>query len=93
MGGLGLLGHETLLVYVLHLYILFGGILIRSPFVALHDQLGVGGALVALVLMLPVLLGAAWLWRLAKQRAPHEAQLILVFLTTWFVYEFLTRPW
>jgi fucose 4-O-acetylase-like acetyltransferase len=91
--GLGLLGHETLLVYVLHLYILFGGILIRSPFVALHDQLGVGGALVALVLMLPVLLGAAWLWRLAKQRAPHEAQLVLVFLTTWFVYEFLTRPW
>ena len=60
---------------------------------ALHGQLGVGGALVALVLMLPVLLAAAWVWRTAKQRAPHEAQLVLIFLTTWFVYELLTRPW
>jgi hypothetical protein len=91
--GLGLLGHETLLVYVLHLYILFGGIVVRSPVVVLHDQLGVEGGLVALVLMLPVLLAAAWVWRTAKQRAPHEAQLVLVFLTTWFLYEFLTRPW
>jgi fucose 4-O-acetylase-like acetyltransferase len=91
--GLGLLGHETLLVYVLHLYILFGGIVIRSPLVALHDRLGVAQGLGALLLMLPVLLGAAWLWRTARQRAPQPAQLILVFLTSWFLYEFLTRPW
>jgi fucose 4-O-acetylase-like acetyltransferase len=90
---LALLGHETLLVYVLHLYILFGGIVVRSPVVALHGRLGVDGALVALLLLLPVLLGAAWLWRTAKRRAPHETQLVLVFLATWFVYEFLTRPW
>jgi hypothetical protein len=90
---LALLGHETLLVYVLHLYILFGGIVIPSPLVALHDRLGFGPALVVLSLMVPVLLAAAWLWRTAKQRAPQEAQLVLVFVTTWFLYQFSTRPW
>ena len=43
--------------------------------------------------MLPPLAGAAWLWRAAKQRAPHEAQLALVFLSLAFLYEFFTRPW
>jgi hypothetical protein len=94
MGALGLLGHETLLVYVLHLYLLFGGIA-TGPAVmqALHGRLGLGQALVALVSMLPVLLAAAWLWRRTRQRAPGQAQLLLVFVTTYLVYEFLTRPW
>jgi fucose 4-O-acetylase-like acetyltransferase len=90
---LALLGHETLLVYVLHLYILFGGIVAASPLVALHERLLIGQAFVVLSLMLPVLLAAAWLWRTAKQRAPYEAQLVLVFVTTWLLYQFLTRPW
>lgn len=91
---LALFGHETLLVYVLHLYLLFGGIVTGpAPWISLHDRLGVGEAATVFLAMLPVLLAAAWVWRTAKQRAPHEAQLILVFLTTAFVYEFLTRPW
>jgi len=91
---LALLGHETLLVYVLHLYLLFGGIVTGpSPMLAFHDRLGVGAAAVVLLASLPVLLAAAWAWRTAKQRAPHEAQLVLVFLTTAFLYEFVTRPW
>jgi hypothetical protein len=87
-----LLGHETLLVYVLHLYILFGGVFGSSPLTPWHGRLGLG-ALAVLVLMLPLLLAAAWLWRSAKQRAPHEAQLLLVFLTVAFLYEFAVRPW
>jgi len=91
---LGLLGHETLLVYVLHLYLLYGGIVTgASPMVALHDRLGVASAVAALIGMLPVLLAAAWVWRSFKQRFPHEAWLVLVFLTTTFLYEFVTRPW
>jgi predicted acyltransferase len=91
---LALLGHETLLVYVLHLYLLFGGIVTGpSPMMALHDRLGPEGAAAVFVLMLPFLLAAAWLWRGFKQRAPHEARLVLVFLTTAFLYEFLTRSW
>ncbi len=91
---LALLGHETLLVYVLHLYLLFGGILMGpSPLAGIHDRLGLGGALAILVLMLPVLLAAAWVWRTAKQRAPLQAQLVLLFLTTWFLWELVTRPW
>lgn len=90
---LALLGHETLLVYVLHLHLLFGGVFGPSPLARWHHATGLGGALLVLALMLPVLLAAAWLWRRAKQRAPHEAQLLLVFATVLFLYEFAVRPW
>jgi hypothetical protein len=58
-----------------------------------HGELGVGGAFLALLFMLPVLFAAAWLWRAAKQHAPHEARLLLVFVTVTFLYEFTVRPW
>jgi uncharacterized membrane protein len=90
---LALFGHETLLVYALHLYLLFGGIVTGPSPLGRHDQLGLPAALAVLVLMLPVLLAAAWLWRTAKRRAPREAQLLLVFVTTWFLWEFVMRPW
>jgi fucose 4-O-acetylase-like acetyltransferase len=90
---LALLGHETLLVYVLHLYMLFGGVFGRSPLTPLHHQLGMGGALGIVVAMLPVLLAASWAWRGAKQHHPHEARLALVFLVVTFLYEFAVRPW
>jgi hypothetical protein len=90
---LALLGHETLLVYVLHLTLLFGGVFGPSPLAAWHGTLGFGGATGAVVMMLPVLLAASWLWRTAKHRAPHEAQLALVFVTLAFLYELAVRPW
>jgi hypothetical protein len=90
---LGLLGHETLLVYVLHLYLLFGGVFGASPLMSLAGRLGYVRALAVVAGMLPLLLGAAWGWRQAKHRAPHEAQLALVFLSTLFLYEFVTRAW
>jgi fucose 4-O-acetylase-like acetyltransferase len=88
-----LLGHETLLVYVFHLYLLFGGLFGTSPLMAWSGRLGPAGALLVVVAMVPPLAGAAWLWRAAKQRAPHEAQLTLVFLSLSFLYEFFTRAW
>ena len=90
---LALLGHETLLVYVLHLTLLFGGVFGPAPLVPSHGTLGFAGATFVLLAMLPVLVGAAWLWRSAKQRAPHEAQLLLLFLTVAFLWEFAMRPW
>ncbi len=93
MRGLALLGHETLLVYVLHLTLLFGGVLGPSPLIAWHGTLGFAGATGVLALMIPVLLAAAWLWRSAKQRTPREAQLLLVFVTIALLYEFAVRPW
>jgi uncharacterized membrane protein len=90
---LALLGHETLLVYVLHLTLLYGGVLGPSPLVVLHGRLGYTGALVATVAMVPVLLLAAAIWRRVKNRAPHGATLTLAFLAIWLVYEFLMRPW
>ncbi len=94
MRELALLGRETLLVYVLPLTLLYGGVAFgRSPLVAWHGRLGFGTATGVLVAMLPLLLGAAWLWRAAKQRAPREAQLLLVFVTVAFLYQFAVRPW
>ena len=90
---LALLGHETLLVYVLHLTLLFGGVFGPSPLTAWHGTLGFAGATAVVLLMIPVLLAAAWLWRTAKHRAPHEAQLALVFVTLAFLYELALRPW
>ena len=90
---LALLGHETLLVYVLHLTLLFGGAFGDSPLTPWHARMGPFGALGVLVLVLPMLLAAAWLWRTAKHRAPREAHLTLVFVTVAFLYEFAVRPW
>jgi uncharacterized membrane protein len=90
---LALIGHETLLVYVLHLFLLFGGVLGPSPLVAWQGRLGFGGSFLVLVSMVPVLLAAAWVWHRIKAVAPHEATLVLVFLGTALVWEFFTRPW
>jgi hypothetical protein len=46
-----------------------------------------------LILMLPVLFAAAWLWHRLKVRAPREATLLLILVSTWFVFEYFTRPW
>jgi len=90
---LSLLGHETLLVYVLHLYLLFGGVLGAAPLGAWAGQLGFAEAAGVLALMVPLLLLAALAWRAFKAKAPHEATLVLAFLATLLVYELLTRPW
>jgi hypothetical protein len=90
---LALLGHETLLVYVLHLYLLFGGVLGPAPLGRLVGRLSFAQGLAVVALLVPVLLAAAWAWHRVKMRWPHGATLTLVFLATAFVYELLTRPW
>ena len=90
---LALLGHETLLVFVFHLYLLFGWVLGPAPLGALAGRAGFGAAGAVTVLMVPVLLAVAWLWHRAKAAAPHEASLALAFVTTAFAFDFLTRPW
>jgi hypothetical protein len=93
VAALALLGHETLLVYVLHLYLLFGGVFGSSPLTAWQGRLGPAEAFALVLALLPLLLGAAWLWHAAKHRAPREAQLALVFLGVTFLYEFVARAW
>jgi hypothetical protein len=90
---LALLGHETLLVYVLHLLMLYGGVVGASPLDRHFGTLGFAQAAGVLLLMLPIVSAAAWAWHRFKARAPHGASLVLLFLGVAFVYEFLTRPW
>ena len=90
---LALLGHETLLVYVLHLLMLYGGVVGASPLARHFGTMGFAQATGVLLLMLPFVLAAAWAWHRFKARAPHAASLALLFLGIAFVYEFLTRPW
>jgi uncharacterized membrane protein len=91
--GLALLGHETLLVYVLHLCLLFGGVLGGAPLLHWAGRLDFGAAALVLAGMLPVLLVAAWVWHRAKTYAPAQASLLLWFLSVAFVFELATRPW
>lgn len=88
-----LLGHETLLVYVLHLLLLFGGVFGPGPLQPFVGQLGFGAAGTLLLAMLPVLLAAAWTWNRVKAHAPGEASLALTFLGVAFSFELLARPW
>jgi acyltransferase len=90
---IALLGRETLLVFVLHLQLLYGGVLFAGPLSGLMGRLSFAQAAGILVLMVPVLYAAAWTWHRVKMRAPHEATLLLVFLGTAFVFELLTRAW
>ena len=91
---LALLGRETLLVYVLHLTILFGGVTFGdSPFLHLAGRLSFAQGLLALGLMLPALLASAWVWNRTKALSPTRAQLTLAFASLWFGFAFLLRPW
>ncbi len=90
---LALLGHETLQVFVLHLILLYGGVLGASALLPYHGRLGYLGTAAILLLMLPLLYVAAWLWHRAKVAAPHEAQAALVMLGLAFVWVFVTSPW
>jgi hypothetical protein len=90
---LALAGHETFQVFVLHLYLLYGWILGPAPLGRWVGRLDFAGAAAALLAMLPVLLAPAWAWHTLKARAPREATLLLFFVGTAFVYEFLIRPW
>jgi acyltransferase len=90
---IALLGRETLLVFVLHLQLLYGGVLVTGPLSGLMGRLGFGQAAVTLLLMVPILYASAWAWHRLKVRAPHEATLFLVFLGAAFVFEFMTRAW
>ncbi|HVR71789.1 MAG TPA: heparan-alpha-glucosaminide N-acetyltransferase domain-containing protein [Vicinamibacteria bacterium] len=93
MRALALLGHETLLVYVLHLFILFGGVLGAPPLGGWHGRLGFASTFAVLLSMVPVLLLAAWAWHRLKAGAPHAATSTLIFLGTALLWEFFTRPW
>ena len=93
IAALALIGHETLLVYVLHLQLLYGGVLGPAPLAAGSDRLGFAGVGAVLLLMVPALLLAAWAWHRLKVRWPQAAQTLLSFLTVAFVWEFFTRPW
>ncbi len=90
---LALLGHETLLVFVFHLYLLFGWVVGPAPLGDLVGRTGFGAAAVVTVSMVPLLLLVSWLWHRAKVAAPHEASLALAFVTSLFAFELVTRPW
>jgi hypothetical protein len=93
VAALALIGHETLLVYVLHLQLLYGGVLWPAPLATWTDRLGFAGVGAVLLLMIPALLLAAWAWHRLKVRWPQAGQTLLSFLTVAFIWEFFTRPW
>jgi hypothetical protein len=90
---LALLGRQTLLVFVFHLYLVFGWVGGPAPLGSLAGRLSFLEALAVLVLMVPVLLAVGGAWHRARISAPQAASLLIVFATTFFVFEFFTSPW
>ncbi len=90
---LALLGHETLQVFVLHLQLVYGGVLWHGPLEPWIARLGFGATSLVTLVLLPPLLAAAAAWHRLKVRLPHAATLILVFLSVWFLFEYFARPW
>ena len=78
---------------MLHLQVVYGSVISSTPLGPLFKQLGFLSTFGFLVGMLPPLYLAAWLWHRFKVWAPREATLVLIFLSSWFVFLFLTRPW
>jgi hypothetical protein len=72
---------------------LYGGVVGVSPLARFFGTFTFLQATGVLLLMLPVVFAAAWMWHGVKSRAPHAASLVLLFLGIAFVYEFVTRPW
>ena len=88
------IGHETLLVFVLHLQLLYGGVLWPSPLARWAGRLDLVTAdSLVLLSMTAVLFLAARAWHRLKARWPRAARILLSFLTVAFIWEFLTRPW
>ncbi len=90
---LALLGRETLLVYVLHLMLLYGGVLGTAPLAPYVGQMDFRGAALVFLGMLPILWASTWTWNRVKGRSPHGASAVLALLTVWFTWELLMRPW
>jgi len=93
MGALGVLGQETLQVYVLHLALLYGGILGPGPLSDWAGRLGFAACFATLFAMLPLLYAPAVAWHRFKRAHPSEVSVTVAFPTLWFLYEFLARPW
>jgi hypothetical protein len=93
MPALGLLGQETLQVYVLHLAFLYGGILGPGPLAPWAGSFGFTACFGTLFAMLPLLYAPAVAWHRWKRAHPHEAVVAVSFPVLWFLYEFLARPW
>jgi uncharacterized membrane protein len=91
---LALMGHETLLVYVLHLQILYGSMLWPSLVTPWAGRFGLLAAdIVLFPTMVLALFVAAWAWHRLKARWPQAAKTVLSFLTVAFIWEFFTSPW
>lgn len=90
---LAAVGRETLLVYVLHLLLLFGGVLGAAPLARHAGQLGFGGAAFVFTALLPPLALAAWWWHRVKTTHPREAALVVAFGACWFAATFALNPW
>jgi hypothetical protein len=92
-GALGVLGQETLQVYVLHLAFLYGGVLGPGPLSSYAGSFGFAACFATLFAMLPLLYAPAVAWHRWKRAHPRDAIVAVSFLALWFLYELLARPW
>jgi len=93
--GLLCLGKESLLVYILHLLVLYGSVInSRSNLTAwIPPTLGLAGALGIFIALTVVMFGAAFLWNLLKTTRPGIYRTLLAGIGIVILYVFFTRDY
>ncbi len=90
-----ILGVESLLIYVVHLLLLYGSILNPDTSIGKvwSDSLSWGPVLAVTVVFTGGLVLLAWGWNSLKNHHPVFLRGIVWWLSAIFLYEFLTRPY
>jgi hypothetical protein len=93
--GLALLGRESLLVYVVHMAILYGSVV--NPFISLRVFFGatvnVWEATAVMILFLAAMLGLAFVWDFLKLRRPVVHRVIQFVAAAAFLSVFILNPY
>ena len=88
-----IMGTESLVIYILHLIILYGSVVNSGLGQTIGGTLGVGMAALVFLLMLFAMSTFAYVWNVIKKRFYRESVLLKFALAATFLFYFISRPY
>ncbi|MCX6139129.1 MAG: heparan-alpha-glucosaminide N-acetyltransferase domain-containing protein [Ignavibacteriales bacterium] len=88
-----IMGTESLVIYILHLIILYGSVMNSGLGQTIGGSLGVGKAGAIFLLMLFAMSTFAYVWNVIKKKFYRESVLLKFALAATFLFYFITRPY
>jgi hypothetical protein len=82
----GAIAQETLLIYFVHLCIVYGSIWNRGLVQVYGPTLGPGGTVLSVVVLITAMAGLAWYWNWFKHTRPRAARWTAFGIGGWLVY-------